>query len=316
MGRTRSSLSLAILLFVVLFHYGFSGPDTVPAFLWSPHYLGPSQNIINEFVNYHTMSPKELTNSVLSEGGWSEILCPTKNLQQNVDTALVFVGRKLTSSDISRQSNVDPALVDVLKKSFTTSNFSMAYPYVEKSNEETLVDSIISGFIEKCGVTLNVHRIASTDACSFGNEGFTKISDVHSIYNYLSLKAETRMKGQTDLIVFCDKDLHGSENVVSEGETFSVLLNSLEQIGSKYTVLYTSDPFTPLGYGRSLDRFLAEGSNETSMLNSTTCDGLCEIKSSLLEGLFVAIILIIILLSGLCCMSGIDTPTKFETPQE
>lgn len=35
--------------------------------------------------------------------------------------------------------------------------------------------------------------------------------------NYLSLKAETRMKGQTDLIVFCDKDLHGSENVVSEG---------------------------------------------------------------------------------------------------
>lgn len=40
MGRTRSSLSLAILLFVVLFHYGFSGPDTVPAFLWSPHYLG------------------------------------------------------------------------------------------------------------------------------------------------------------------------------------------------------------------------------------------------------------------------------------
>lgn len=29
-----------------------------------------------------------------------------------------------------------------------------------------------------------------------------------------------------------------------------------------------------------------------------------------------AIVLLIILISGICCMMGIDTPTRFETPQE
>lgn len=31
---------------------------------------------------------------------------------------------------------------------------------------------------------------------------------------------------------------------------------------------------------------------------------------------FQAIVLLIILISGLCCMIGIDTPTRFETSQE
>lgn len=34
------SLLSAVLLFVALFQHGLSGPDTVPAFLWSPRYLG------------------------------------------------------------------------------------------------------------------------------------------------------------------------------------------------------------------------------------------------------------------------------------
>ncbi|XP_010501171.1 PREDICTED: uncharacterized protein LOC104778426 [Camelina sativa] len=49
---------------------------------------------------------------------------------------------------------------------------------------------------------------------------------------------------------------------------------------------------------------------------TTTCDELCKFKSSLLEGILVGIVFLLILISGLCCMAGIDTPTRFETPQD
>ena len=73
------------------------------------------------------------------------------------------------------------------------------------------------------------------------------------------------------------------------GEVFSELISSLEQSGTKYTVLYVSDPFRSIQYPsyRDLERFLAEGTYGNGSANSTTCDEVCQIKSSLLEGLLV-----------------------------
>lgn len=132
------------------------------------------------------------------------------------------------------------------------------------------------------------------------------------------------------------------------GETFSELLKSMEELDEKYSVLYVSDPLRSVQYPsiREVGRFLAEASNGSS---NSTCDGVCQIKSSLLEGLLVVssisysppiavhwspfyrrnhncfcssswliqgIVLLVILISGLCCMAGIQTPTRFETPHE
>lgn len=60
-------------------------------------------------------------------------------------------------------------------------------------------------------------------------------------------------------------------------------------MGAKYTFLYISDPFRSVEYlsHRGVERFLAEGTLGNVSTNSTGCDGVCQIKSSLLEGLLV-----------------------------
>ncbi|WOL18034.1 hypothetical protein Cni_G26827 [Canna indica] len=107
--------------------------------------------------------------------------------------------------------------------------------------------------------------------------------------------------------------------------TYLIQINTVEGLslitfnlksGAKYTVLYTSKPYTSVEYPARLTmRFLADSTQSNASTNST-CGGVCQIKSSLLEGIFVANLLLTILISGLCCMIGIDTPTRFEAPQE
>lgn len=69
------------------------------------------------------------------------------------------------------------------------------------------------------------------------------------------------------------------------GEIFSELLLSMEQSGQKFASLYVSCPYSNPSL-RELERFLAEDSAGNALTNST-CDGVCQIKSSLLEGVLV-----------------------------
>ncbi|PSR86928.1 Guanine nucleotide-binding protein alpha-4 subunit like [Actinidia chinensis var. chinensis] len=84
-----------VLLLAVQIPSGLSLQSTVPAFLWSPQEDGFSNNQVKEAVNYQTLSPKDLAKSVLSEGGWSNLLCLGKEIQHPVDVALLFVGREV-----------------------------------------------------------------------------------------------------------------------------------------------------------------------------------------------------------------------------
>ncbi|XP_058198377.1 uncharacterized protein LOC131313896 [Rhododendron vialii] len=88
------AVTVAMLLLVALeIPTGLTLPSTVPAFLWSPLEDG---NGIKEAVNYQTLSTKDLAKSVLSEGGWSNLLCSGKEAQQHsVDVALLFGGREV-----------------------------------------------------------------------------------------------------------------------------------------------------------------------------------------------------------------------------
>ncbi len=161
---------LMVFLVVARVPYRMALPSTVPAFLWSPH-----QTQMKEAVNYETLSPKDLAKSVVSEGGWSNLLCSEEKNQQSVDLALVFVGRELSSSDISGSKHADPALVDFLKVSFTRSNFSMAFPYVAVSEEkEAMENSLVSGFSETCGHDLGVSNVAFLESCSLEGGNFKK----------------------------------------------------------------------------------------------------------------------------------------------
>lgn len=72
------------------------------------------------------------------------------------------------------------------------------------------------------------------------------------------------------------------------GEIFSELVSSLEQLEEKYSVLYVSDPSRSIQYPsmRELERFLVESAGDNASANGS-CDGVCRVKSSLLEGLLV-----------------------------
>ncbi|XP_073114471.1 uncharacterized protein [Elaeis guineensis] len=313
------ALLLGIMFIAAQLPHILSFPTTAPAFLWSPHHLSLSHYGVKEVVEYRTISPKNLAKSVLSEGGWSNLVCSGKDLHENVDVALVFVGRKLQSSDISKTKYLDPSLLDTLKLSFTSSNFFMAFPYVAISDEDdTLENSLMLGFAESCGDGLKVNHIAYLDSCSVNGQNLKKLQGLHSVHDFLASRMETRVSGQTDLIVFCNGGSKESDHTPSEGEVLSELISSLEQSGATYTILYASEPYRSFQYPThlSLSRFLAEDTSTNGSFNSTFCDGVCQIKTSLLEGIFVGIVLLIILISGLCCMMGIDTPTRFETPGE
>ncbi|CAH2053822.1 unnamed protein product [Thlaspi arvense] len=309
---------LVALSVASLVEFGLASPNTVPAFLWSPH-LQSGNGEMDEAVNYQVMSAKDLVSSVFTRGGWSNFLCSEKKLEQPVDVALVFIGRELLSSDVSSIKNSDPSLVNTLNNLFTASNFSLAFPYIAAPEEERMENLLLSGLKEACPHNVGVRNIVFSESCSVEDGTVQKLADLQSFKDHLLARSETRKEGETDLVVVCSegsKSNSQSGHSHSERESISELVSSVEQSGSKYTALYVSDPYWYTSY-KTLQRFLAEsGTGNSTVGVTTTCDELCKFKSSLLEGILVGIVFLLILISGLCCMAGIDTPTRFETPQD
>ncbi|KAJ1254432.1 hypothetical protein BS78_K062700 [Paspalum vaginatum] len=290
---------------------------TAPAFLWAPKNYGRFDDT-KEVVHYQTVSPKSLAKSVLDEGGWSNFICSREAAQRNVDVAIIFIGSTLQSADISKENQVDPALADTLKLSFTSSNFSMAFPYVSTSDDEKLENSLLSGFAENCNSGFERNDITYTDKCSVSGQDLYKYPNMDAI-NDLVVSGRADPFGRTELIVFCSGGFNDlGLRVKSEGELLAQLVELLEHSGAKYTILYASQPSGLLENPSSLplSRHLAEKKINDTKAGQSKCDGECLVKSSLLEGTFVGIVLLIILISGLMCMMGIDTPSRFEAPQE
>ncbi|XP_022849142.1 uncharacterized protein LOC111371405 [Olea europaea var. sylvestris] len=292
MNTIVAALWTALLFAAYQFPLRLAFPSTVPAMLWSPH-LDPSSGRMKEVVDYRVLSPGDLANSVMTEGGWSDFLCMRKEAQPALDLALIFVGEQLQSLDISGSKNSDPALVDLLKVSFSNASFSVAFPYVSPPEEKVAMESsLISEFADACQHNLQLSNIAFLDSCSVEGRNFDKIADVHSVHDYLRSTMDKKSERGTNLIVFChggSRSMLDSDQPYSEGQILSELLNSVEQMGAKYTALYVSDPFKSIMYPshRELERFLAESTFGNGSSNSTVCDGVCQIKSSLLEGILV-----------------------------
>ncbi|CAN8270143.1 unnamed protein product [Cochlearia groenlandica] len=309
---------LVVISVASLFEFGLaSPPDAVPAFLWSPYLQrgggGGNGGFVESVVNYQVMSSKDLVASVFTHGGWSNFLCSEKKLEESVDVALVFIGRELLSSDLSSKRSSDPALVNTLNNLFTASNFSLAFPYITAPEEERMEKLLLSGLREACPHNVGVSNIVFSESCSVEDGTIQKLSGLQSFKDHLLARRETKKEGETDLVVLCSD---GSESNTQASETITKLVSSVEQSGSKYTALYVSDPYWYTSY-KTLQRFLAESGTDNNTLGvTTTCDELCKFKSSLLEGILVGIVFLLILISGLCCMAGIDTPTRFETPQD
>ncbi|CAN6357462.1 unnamed protein product [Urochloa humidicola] len=283
---------LAVLL--VTTQVASAAPVIAPAFLWAPKNYGLRSDATKEIVHYQTVSPKSLAKSVLEEGGWSNFICPREDAQKNVDVAIVFIGSKL---------------------SFTSSDVSIAFPYVSTSDDEKLENSLLSGFAENCNNGFDRNHITYTDTCTVSGQDLYKYPNMDAI-NDLVRYRKISTDGKTDVIIFCSGGFQSLNPAKSEGELLSQLVYMLKDLGVKYTILYASQP-SGLGNPSSepLVRHLAEKTNDTKT-GLGKCDGECLVKSTLLEGTFVGIVLLIILISGLMCMMGIDAPSRFKAPQE
>ncbi|GJM88127.1 hypothetical protein PR202_ga04154 [Eleusine coracana subsp. coracana] len=271
-------------------------PVMAPAFLWAPKNYGFSSDGAKEVVHYQTISPKGLAKSVLQEGGWSNLVCSREDAHKDVEVAIVFLGSKLQSSDISKDKQVDPALADTLKM---MRNWN----------------SLISGFTENCNSGFEGMHITYTDTCAVSGQDLKMHHNMDSVNDLVMARMGNNPSGQTDLILFCGGGFEDLDSAKSEGELLSELVAMLKKSGAKYTILYASQPSSLLESPSNVGRFLAEKTN-TTKVGLGKCEGECLVKSTLLEGTFVGIVLLIILISGLMCMMGIDTPSRFEAPQE
>lgn len=139
-----------------------------------------------------------------------------------------------------------------------------------------------------------------------------------SIHDLVMSRMGRNPGGKTDRIVFCNGGFKDLDNAKSEGELLSELVSVLKKSGAKYTVLYASQPYGLVEKTSNLPitRYLAEKTNTSTEPGLGGCDGECAVKSSLLEGVFVGLVMLIILISGFCCMMGIDTPSRFEAPRD
>ncbi|KAK9166718.1 hypothetical protein Scep_001909 [Stephania cephalantha] len=68
-------------------------------------------------VDYRTIPQNDLAKFVLSEGGWSKLLCTGEKVRRLVDVALVFVGKELQSSNYFGNEHEDPTLLHLIKPS-------------------------------------------------------------------------------------------------------------------------------------------------------------------------------------------------------
>ncbi|GAB2224496.1 hypothetical protein Droror1_Dr00005257 [Drosera rotundifolia] len=317
MKASVSGLMMVVMLIATELHLGSSLPSTVPAFMWSHSPDGS----VKDDVYYQTVSPKNLARSILAEGGWSNILCAGKSSQQVLDSVFVFIGKELQSADIAAGGSGEASVVELLKGAFTSSNFSMAFPYVTMKEKGTIENALLAEFNDACNNGLGVNNVVLVGSCSIEDQGYENLVQLESMHDYLAGKVEKENKGHPDLIVYChgvSDSLRGLDKQHSERDVFYRLTSSLDLSGLKYSILYASDPHIHTHYSSRwlMGRLLSDATPGNESVNATICDGVCLIKTSLVEGILVGVLLLIILISGLCCMMGIDTPARFEAPQD
>lgn len=70
----------------------------------------------------------------------------------------------------------------LIQTSFGSSNISVAFPYVAVSDgEDTLENSLISGFAENCPNGLGVNHIAYLESCSVDGENLKRLRGLQSL---------------------------------------------------------------------------------------------------------------------------------------
>lgn len=259
--------------------------------------------------------------------GWSSLLCnpnPSDGEHGRLDAVVAFIGNELHSEGIAHESSIDSSpVLRILKDYFSSSSYSIALPYVSISSENGgILNTLVSTIEDSCNLKTRPGKTAILGSCLKGMvdakrpylaEGLELLDNAESVKDFILSRKASRTASETDIILACSVSNIGLVQGEAEGDMLATVLSALHQSGTRSTVFYASDPSeTTRGY-RYNGRMLAANATANT---TTTCDEVCETIASVYEGVIVAVTLLIILISGLCCMMGIDTPSRFESAQE
>lgn len=312
-------LAVAALSFVACDAASVSDPSATvtPAFLWSDSRLFGAKE---RSVNYESHTSESLGNAIFEGFGRSSAAEESGAKDEKMpELILAFIGQELQAVDVSRtHSSASTDVLDVIQTSMAGAKYSLSIPYVTVGSDETSVaESFLSTVQKKLGSDVKMGDAVVAGSCSVQKHGIKNLAGVHDIEAYLKERKSTRAQGETDVLVVCysptlDVSIAGVS--MSEGKALSDVLSVLKSSGTSNAAMYTSDPVVEReGRHRVLARQLIANYSGSA---TPECDALCRSRAVILEGIFVAITLITILVSGICCMKAVTSPLRFEAAKE
>ncbi|KAJ7559980.1 hypothetical protein O6H91_04G109600 [Diphasiastrum complanatum] len=296
---------LFLLPAIALLHLvSSSAAAMAPAFIWSnSRFLGTEDHS----VDYQIFTPKSLIDNLFESSFEKQETTEKTNL------FLVFIGHELRLADIAHNRLHEIDTLHLLKNTVASSNFSVVLPHVHFSSEEkSFMDALVETIqqTEKPG---NFLGELQTFECTGASKSLEEFGSIQEIEVFLTSRKVTNGR-KTDVLVICGSSLKLTLKAQSEGKLLGRVLQALSIGVRDYIAFYVSDLSGRSRY--DLDLQFRQLSSSAGATNETFCDEICQTKATLLEVLFVGIVLIFILVIGICCMAGVQSPSRFEAPKE
>lgn len=117
------------------------------------------------------------------------------------------------------------------------------------------------------------------------------------------------------MLVVCSRapfSLAGAGGLQADVEAFLKTYGEVRGLAPKHVAVFATDPTEARRAAAARRRLVLQKRQPDAPL----CDAACRTKATLWETLFVAITLLIVLVSGLCCLIAVDTPDRFEVPKD
>ncbi|GBF93172.1 hypothetical protein Rsub_05904 [Raphidocelis subcapitata] len=218
------------------------------------------------------------------------------------EVALVLLGSRLRTSDLRRKHAA--ALQPLLEAAPS----SVALPHVVHPVEgaparEALLDALRAQL--PAGAKLQ------TAGCG---EGLALGEIAQLLLDGAPVTAEAPR-----LLVGCTDAAGGLE---AELRQVAAAHGSVAALGKRQVTLYGVDPHAGEGGGGGGGAAAAEQRRRLLQAGGVTggpysvCDERCRTQVKWLEGMLALLLIIVATLSGLCCLSVLDTPTRFESPKD
>eukprot|EP00271_Cylindrocystis_brebissonii_P011682 TRINITY_DN29592_c0_g1_i1.p1 TRINITY_DN29592_c0_g1~~TRINITY_DN29592_c0_g1_i1.p1 ORF type:complete len:322 (+),score=55.31 TRINITY_DN29592_c0_g1_i1:297-1262(+) len=316
--RSRSHFQVARISILLLSLAGFSGAlgsTSVPVFLWSNlGFFQGAQPVDYQVRSIHSFAADLFRSLHLEAPAAQQEVSST--VVTRPDVVVAIISKELQSDHLALYGadEGDASPLRVLKNAFASATTSTVLPHVARPSfvepEDVSVANAIARAFQN---SAPAGRLAVSGGCAELPTA-VQLNDAEEIKAYL----ETRSTSEEALLLLvclpASPLAHGVKALEKEGEVAKAILSAVAEGSRSHVVVYTSEGGRTPFLRRSLvDE--SSGANWTAHTD-TLCDEDCHTLASLLEIIAVALVLIITLLSGLCCLAAIDTPTRFELPRE